>query len=212
MLNLLVTICRENMFRVNASIILIVLWAASLPEPARAQVDPEPGITSPLAGDVLQGTVAISGTSSLDGFAAYELSFSYFGDTSGTWFKIAAAIQPVSNDILTSWDTSALTDGNYNIRLRIFLGDGSTREFIVENVRVRNYSSIETPTPSPTPVQATPSATITPTSTLYPTPTQLPTNPAVLTTKDVTLSVGYGGGIALVGLIILGIYAWIRRR
>jgi hypothetical protein len=172
----------------------------------------DPVINEPRPGEVLQGVAVISGSSDISGFISAEISFSYMDDPTGTWFLIASNSQPVSSSILITWDTTVITDGNYRIRLRVFLTDESFRDFIVSGVRVRNYTAVETPTqlpPLPEPLQSpTISATLIP----YPTPTSQPSNPATLASADVSLSILYGGLASILIFIIIGIYLWLRRK
>jgi hypothetical protein len=92
------------------------------------------------------------------------------------------------------------------------LSDGTAKEVLVSNLRVRNYTSVETLTPPP----ITPAATIIPTSvgsvTVFPTPTVLERNPATLSPLDVSASAVYGGGAAVLMFIIIGIYLRLRRK
>lgn len=166
---------------------------------------------APIPGDVLQGTVTLIGSCNVSGLASAVLSFSYTDDPTGTWFWIATITQPLLNQPLATWDTGSITDGNYNLRLRIYLNDGSTIDALVPNLRVRNYTPIETSTPTPTVPQATPLPTITFTATAFPTPTPLPHNPAVLSPLDVSTSIVYGGLAACLLLILVGLYLWLRR-
>jgi hypothetical protein len=172
----------------------------------------DPAIVSPRPGEVLQGVVTISGTSDVTGFSSAEIAFSFTDDPTGTWFLIATNSQAVINDKLTTWDTTVITDGNYVVRLRVTLLDGSTRETLVSGLRVRNYTPVETPTPMPVVPEATPLPTITPTGTPFPTPTALARNPATLVPRDVSTSILYGGLMAISILILLSIYLWLRRK
>ena len=178
---------------------------------ARSPQSGNPAINTPHPGDVLQGAVTVTGSSDMTGFVSAELSFSYADDPTNTWFLIATQGKPVLDQMLATWDTSSITDGNYSLRLRVFLADGSTSDVLVPSLRVRNYTQVETPTPAPVPPQATPLPTITPTSTPFPTPTTLPHNQAVLAPVDVSFSIIYGGLAALLLFIIVGIYLWLRR-
>ena len=212
--------------RIFAHILFLVLFFASpamtqttqpgdstITAPAMTQTT-QPGgptITTPLPGDVLQGTVAVVGSSDITGFVSAELTFSYVDDPTATWFLITTFSQPVLNQGLAAWDTSSITDGNYNLRLRVFLTDGNIIDILVSNLRVRNYTPVETPTPAPTVPQATLLPTITLTSTPFPTPTDLPHNLAVLSPKDVSSSIIFGGLAACLLFIIVGIYLWLRR-
>jgi hypothetical protein len=172
----------------------------------------DPVIAVPRPGDVLQGVVTIAGSSDVTGFASAEVAFGYADDPTGTWFLIATSSQPVSNDTLVAWDTTVITDGDYVLRLRVYLTDGSFRETLVSGLRVRNYTPVETPTPTIPAPEATPLPTITPTATPFPTPTALPRNPATLAPMDVSASILYGGLAAILIFVIIGIYLWLQRK
>ena len=170
-----------------------------------------PAILSPQQGEVLQGIVTIRGSSNETGFLSAEVDFAYAGDTTETWFLVGTGNQPVNSDTLVTWDTSTITDGNYNLRLRVYLSDGTHLDVIVPNLRVRNYTPVETPSPAPTAIlpTLTPSGTLTPTP--FPSPTSLLVNSAVLTQADIFTSLAYGGLGAVILIIILGLYLWLRR-
>lgn len=172
----------------------------------------DPVVVSPRPGDVLQGVVIIAGSSDVSGFVSAEVSFTYTDDPTGTWFMIALNSQPVFNDRLATWDTTVITDGDYVLRLRVYLIDGSSREALVSGLRVRNYTPAETPTPIARAPEATPLPTITPTTPPFPTPTTLPRNTATLASTDVSVSVLYGGLAVILIFIIVSIYLWLRRK
>ena len=142
---------------------------------AYAQVTPVPDvvIVSPQSGEALQGVVSIMGRSVVSGFRSTEVLFGYANDPSQTWFFISESNIPVEAGLLAEWDTSTLTDGDYTLRLVVNRTDGSRVVVIVPNLRIRNYSPVETDTPTPffTP---TPSATPLPGSGPNPTATTLP--------------------------------------
>jgi hypothetical protein len=198
------------MNRIGIIFFLIPFLAAVAIRSVAAQVGR--GIDSPQQGEVLQGVVTIRGSSNGTGFLSSEIDFAYAGDTTGTWFLIATSTQPVDSDILATWDTTTITDGNYNLRLRVYLTDGSHLDATVPDLRVRNYTPVETPTPAPTALQPTPVPTTTLTPTPFPSPTALPPNPAVMTPADVSTSLAYGGLGAVLLLVLLGIYLWLRRK
>jgi hypothetical protein len=201
-----------NRFRVFLFLIAIL---ATIPgAKVTAQASDNAVITNPQAGQVIQGTISITGTDIIEGFLGAEVAFAYSGDSLGTWFPIGSSDQPVEEGTLAVWDTSAITDGNYSLRLRIHLSDGSIRDILVPELRVRNYSLVETPTPTPTVLAATavPTRTITMAPTVFPTPTLLRPNEAVITPSDVTKSIMYGGVAAMAILLAIGIYGWIRRK
>ena len=190
-----------------------VFWMVSaLPILARTAPSGNVVIDSPHPGDVLQGVVPIVGSTAIDGFVSADISFTYADDPTGTWFLIAKSLQPISKSTLVTWDTTVITDGNYVLRLQVTLVDGNMREFLVPELRVRNYTPIETPIPLPMVPEPTPFPTAAPTLTPFPTPTGLARNPATLAPMDVSASIIYGGLAAILAFIILGIYLWLRRK
>ncbi len=177
-------------------------------------------IYSPTPGQALQGTVLIQGNITPDGFQTAELSFSYKSDPRGTWFLIRQFTTPPLDEILAEWDTTTLTDGDYILRLMaIYSEENQPSETLVE-VRVRNYTLIETDTPAPTNTLVpgkTPSPSAIPTLTDTPiplTPTQIivsiPTNPAELTSKEISNSMIKGILTVLAAFILLGLVQAIR--
>jgi hypothetical protein len=173
-------------------------------------------IIFPAPDDALQGNVPISANTSVEGFLHAELTFAYADDAAKTWFLIFETDQPTPDGELTQWDTTTLTDGQYTLRLTVTLEDSSQLTATVQNLRVRNYTPIETNTPAATetPVPGdTPIPTPTPTPTITPIPptsTALPPNPAELTSQDITLSLGKGALGAIAMLVVIGLYAAIR--
>lgn len=175
----------------------------------RIQFRPE--IVSPRPGEALQGRVTITGASNAIGFASYELAFAYPADPTGTWFLIAQSNQPVQDGTLGEWDTTLVTDGDYTLRLRVLLDDGSSLEVLAPDLRVRNYTPVETPTPGTSPVfpTRTPSA-FTP-SPPGETSTPRPPNPAALTPERLLSGLGWGALAAAALLFLLFIYTRLRR-
>jgi hypothetical protein len=169
-------------------------------------------IDSPRPGDVLQGNVIIQGTSDIAGFLSAEISFAYADDPTGTWFLFESSQTTVIDGTLATWDTTTITDGNFDLRLRIFLTDGTYHDIICSGLRVRNYTPVETPTPLPTMPLETPIPSVTPTITPYPTPTLLHLNPAVVAPENLWASVGYGGMAVVLAFVFLGVYLWLRRK
>ncbi len=179
-------------------------------------------LTAPTSGTPLQGTVTIEGSTIAEGFISWEITFGYASDSTGTWFLITEGNEQVTRGVLTQWDTTTITDGDYNLRLTVYLQNGQREHFVVDNLRVRNYSPIETFTPSPTvtatPYTETPQPSLTPTSTTQPTetsiphtPTPLPTNPAIITQSSINNSLIRGAAGALAAFVLIGLYLSIKR-
>jgi hypothetical protein len=182
----------------------------------------ETGISSPVGGEALQGAVPVMGTIQAVGLVSYEVAFAYQSDSTQTWFLIGQGETPVEQGPLANWDTSTISDGTYRLRLLMILGDGRVRESIVEGVRVRNYSPVETATPTaPGEVvveRATPTATATalpdfviPERTLAP----LATNAVQIDGGSLAQSAGLGmalvAGAIGIGGLYFGLKALLRR-
>lgn len=179
-------------------------------------------ITAPSPGTPMQGTVTIEGSTIIEGFISWEITFGYASDSTGTWFLIAEGDEQIARGELTQWDTTTITDGNYNLRLTVYLQGGRREHFVVNHLRVRNYSPIETITPTPTltstPYTETPRPSLTPTSTTQPsetpipnTPTPLPTNPATITQSNISNSLIRGAAGALAAFVLIGLYLSIKK-
>jgi hypothetical protein len=186
-----------------------------------AETTPTPtveiALLSPQPGEVLKGTVTISGTAAVDDFQRAEVLFGYAQDLTNTWFILADIPSPVTDAPLATWDTTQITDGNYILRLVVYTQDEQQLTTTVPNLRVRNYTPIETDTPTSTET-ALPGATSSPTATSVtpsplttPTHTPLPPNPLTLHRQQISFSLmtGVVGTASAFG--VLGLYLLIRK-
>ena len=186
-----------------------------------AQTNPPLAITSPLAGDVLRGEITITGKTDIENFLSAQLDFTYASNPAGNWFTLQTVSQPVLSSALAIWNTASISDGDYILRLRVNLTDGTFQEVTVP-VKVQNDTPISTPTLEPT--TATPdsitvqiptpfllAASPTPTGVPRPTPTALPTNPVSLNQNKILISLGRGA-LVIIGLFIFaGLIIRVRR-
>ena len=177
-----------------------------------AQDTPPISITSPVSGEAIHGEVTITGTTDVLGFASSQLDFSYASNPTDTWFAFQTSTQPVADSSLATWDTTLITDGDYVLRLRVYVEDGIFQEVTIP-VKVQNDTPIITPTPVvtstpdkldvglPTPflVASSPTPTLTP----RPTPTPLPANAASMSRIAIYTSLGRGA------LVIIGLFAFV---
>ena len=176
---------------------------------AAAQVPGYADIREPLGGEAIDGVVTIEGSASHPSFVSYDLSFSHSNNPTGTWFQIGDAVRTIVSDgRLGLWDTTGITDGFYTLRLRVHLSNNIVLESFVEGLRIRNSTTIETATPQPYKVTATP---LIPLPTRTPRPTSLPFPGG--SSPSTVLRTFTGGIIAgVVVLLSIGIYLFIRRR
>jgi hypothetical protein len=155
-------------------------------------------ITSPQPGETLRGLIQIQGAMDSPNFSSAELAFTFdanASDPAASWFPIQTFSQPAADSVLAAWDTTAVTDGDYTLRLRVFLADSSFQDALVTGLKIRNTEPLPTATAPPTladfnfqPLNETPGALVQPTSTpvsAFPTPTPLPPNPASLSASSI---------------------------
>lgn len=185
-----------------------------------AQAAPPLAITFPLAGTVLRGEITVTGTTQIDNFLSAQLDFAYASNPTGNWFTLQTSPQPVLDSALAVWDTTSISDGDYILRLRVNLSDGTSQEVTVP-IKIQNDTPLATPTIAATPTPEsvtidipTPfllAASPTPTEVPRPTPTPLPGNPAALEQDQILLSLGRGA-LVIIGLFIFaGFVIRIRR-
>lgn len=155
-------------------------------------------LTAPQPGAEVRGLIEIQGKMDALDFSSAELAFTYSfsaSDPASGWFPIQTFSQPVTVPVIASWDTTAVTDGDYTLRLRVFLKDGSTLDALVEDVKIRNNEPLPTATQPPTladfnfqpldPAQGV-VVEMTPTyKVVYSDATPLPDNPASLSTSSI---------------------------
>jgi hypothetical protein len=204
-----------------AGLLAFALTLLSLRASAQAQTAIR--ITAPASGETLSGLVNVMGTSAADGFASAELSFAYASDSTSTWFLIYQTASPVTDGLLAAWGTSLVTDGDYHLRLRVILQDGSILESLVTGLRIRNQLPTETPTPTvtpeptattefiPPPTSIPPTPQPAPTSTRLPTPTPLPPNPITLSESQIYAFLGRAILATLLVFIVVAILLRLRR-
>jgi len=93
-------------------------------------------ITSPKSGEVINGTITLTGTASVPNFGFYKYEVAPLG--TANWATISAGDKTVKNDKLGDWDTTALANGDYFLQLVIIDNVGVTLEPCVVAVRVLN--------------------------------------------------------------------------
>jgi hypothetical protein len=91
-------------------------------------------ITSPQSGDTVKGSVDLIGTADILNFGFYKFEVAPQGSSS--WAIFAAGSTVVKNGSLGKWDTTALTPGDYQLRLIVTDNQGSALSPCVVSVRV----------------------------------------------------------------------------
>ncbi len=110
-------------------------------------------ILSPPPGSVVAGNVQIVGAASHPQFLQYQIEYGPDPNPSNLWYPATSAIQSqVFNGLLGIWNTTVTPDTTYQLRLRVYLRDGTLLTTVVNNIRVQNNR----PTPIPTATQNIP--------------------------------------------------------
>ena len=139
-------------------LVLICLWA---PGPAQAGPNPQATIVksifiqSPREGQALQGVEILEGKIRGEGLLKGTIHFSYSDSPAPerTWFYIGD-IEGENQDssqtaFQVEWDTTQITDGDYDLRVVAEYSGGAAIFELVPNLRIRNHSPVETATPAP---------------------------------------------------------------
>jgi hypothetical protein len=177
-------------------------------------------ITSPQPAETLRGQVEIAGNMDVPNFASAELAFSFPNSTGySAWFVIQTFSQPAKTPIIAVWDTSLVTDGEYDLHLRVYLQDGSMQDAIVTGLKIQNDAPTATATLA---VTATPeffttapppTMTLRPAPTLqtFPSPTPLLANPAAVIPSSIYMNFGRGALIAFVLFLFFSLILRLRK-
>jgi hypothetical protein len=91
-------------------------------------------ISSPEAGQELNGTVDVQGTASIQDFGFYKYEVAPLG--SDTWATISAGRDRVNDGSLGQWDTTSLSPGDYQLRLVVTDNQGQALPACVVDVRI----------------------------------------------------------------------------
>lgn len=142
-----------------ALLMLLTLIAGRQAVVYAAQGDPSAKITAPVSGQSLFGVVKITGTASNATMQSYRLESLSQSDAGAQWQPIAGPVtQQVNGAVLGQWDTTKVSDGVYQVRLRVTLRNGTVLEDYARNLTVLNKQ----PTPLPS-LPPPPTVTLTPT-------------------------------------------------
>ena len=101
------------------TLILTGVWTFN--SSAQSNDEPETILSAPLPGQAVQGLIQITGELELENYSSYELSFSFSGHD--TWFPITTDNTISENNLLGEWDTSAITDGNYDLKISVYFNE-----------------------------------------------------------------------------------------
>jgi hypothetical protein len=162
-------------------------WAAPQPQVRSAISYPQTGMT-------VSGAVEVRGFAIHPNIHFYQVRYAAGPEATGgsQWvdFAIVEGVQ-VENDVLGTWDTTTVPDGQYTLALAVWgVNDPDNPYlFFVTHLTVNNAQPVATPTPE----EVTPEPM--PTAAIGPTPTSVPIqHPATPTPRPSPTSVGEEGG------------------
>jgi len=172
-------------------------------------------IQSPREGQALQGVEILEGKIRGEGLIKGTIHFSYSDSHAQerTWFLIGD-IEGENQDssqtpFQVEWDTTQITDGDYDLRVVAEYSGGAAIFEMVPNIRIRNHTPIETATPAPLTGGNGAEPSLLPSATLKPekTPTPLPPNPAEVRAGDLQRVVLISGFV-VAGSFLVGMIYW----
>ncbi len=97
-------------------------------EPTPAALSAE--IRWPAERAVVGGLLSIQGSAAGEGFVSYRLEYGT-GEEPAEWLPLVESEVPVQAGVLAQWDTTAVPDGLYTLRLQVFGQSGSANEVFV---------------------------------------------------------------------------------
>ena len=143
---------------------------------------PTTTISAPRPGATLRGDVPVIGSANADRFQFYKLEFAPASNPQA-WSAVSSTInRPIANSQLDVWNTQAVPDGVYNLKLTVV--DDRAQEvcfFVASNLQIANRAPVVAPTQAQASPTATESDTPTPNSQRTATP-QATVTPPVLPT------------------------------
>ncbi len=135
----------------------IVLNPTSPPLPTWTPISPTPypydvRISYPVSGSQVAGYLTIVGSASHPRFLQYALEWGPHPNPTNLWYPLTGPQRrPVINGALGAWNTSLSADGVYQIRLHVWLNDGTETFAVVSAIRLSNTTPTAVPTLTLTP-------------------------------------------------------------
>ncbi|MCE2488462.1 MAG: SH3 domain-containing protein [Anaerolineae bacterium] len=126
------------------SMFAVVLCLLVLPVVAQEAEEPTAEITWPPAVYVLRGEVSLRGTVNLPDMTSFFIEYRALDDDLGApdsrpWLPVSLpSTTAVVDDVLGAWDTTAVEDGLYELRLNVLSGGGDMAHQVVWPLRVEN--------------------------------------------------------------------------
>jgi hypothetical protein len=168
-------------------VLLVVLLVIGPVGQAAPLFQAQSSIMYPTDGATVSGQVEVRGIAKHPNMDFYQVRYAPGPQPEGgsQWRDFAIVEgQQVENDVLGTWDTTQLPDGQYTLALAVWGVDDPNNPYVffVTNLTVNNTNPVDTPTPvqapTETPLPVTPTLGPTPTAVAVeqpPTPTPRPT-------------------------------------
>jgi hypothetical protein len=168
-------------------VLLAVLLVVGPVDQAAPLFQAQSSIIYPTDGATVSGQVEVRGIAKHPNMDFYQVRYAPGPQPEGgsQWRDFAIVEgQQVENDVLGTWDTTQLPDGQYTLALAVWGVDDPNNPYVffVTNLTVNNTNPVDTPTPEQTPTETplpvTPTLGPTPTAVAVeqpPTPTPRPT-------------------------------------
>jgi hypothetical protein len=158
-----------------SALVLVILGWTAFAHGLAAPVlqEQRPVIAQPEQDAVVRGVVQIVGTATHPDFQRYELYYTPWpvaGDNAWIFIGPDAHFQQQPLGVLGTWDSRAVPDGTYGLRVRVVRKDGNYFDSDPRRVTVANVRQPDTPTPEPSPTE-TPGGEPTELPTMEPTAT-----------------------------------------
>lgn len=109
-------------------------------------------ILSPIPGNIVANNVQVLGAASHPQFLQYQVEYGPDPNPGNLWYPATGVVQaPLTTySLLGVWNTTTIPDGIYQLRLRVFLRDGTSLQTVVNSIRVQNQAPTPIPTNTPT--------------------------------------------------------------
>jgi hypothetical protein len=134
-------------------VLVIALFAASMPSRAASLRQWRSVITYPEPGATVGGIVEIKGIATHANFDSYQVRYAPGATVvaDSAWVDIVMLVpNPVDNGVLCTWDTTTLPDGSYVLALAVWGVDDPDNPHVhfVERITVDNSSFVPSPEPT----------------------------------------------------------------
>ncbi|MBM4457037.1 MAG: hypothetical protein FJ011_04600 [Chloroflexi bacterium] len=193
-------------------IALVALAAATAVFAAPLAQQGKPVIAQPEQDAAVRGVVQIVGSATHPQFQRYEIYYARWPVASDqSWIFVGDAhFQQQPLGLLGTWDTRAVPDGAYGLRVRVVKQDGNYIDSDPRRITVANTRLPDTPTPSVTNTPSTPPTPLPPSPTIAVPTVQLLRPTATATSQVQATPILPGGASAPAATVVEQIFSGKR--